>query len=498
MDLPSPESLAAEARARGLTRFAVPLVRRLSADLLTPVSAFLALRGPADDPARAPFLLESVEGGERLARYSFLGRNPYRTVRAYGSRTEVQEGDGPFEPVDGTIFDVLGRLAGERPEVPVPGLPRFTGGAVGYLGYDTVRLIEHLPDGPPDPLGLPDAVWGFYKEVVAFDHVRHQLVLVAQAFLDEPDDDARAVAEARAALDALAEALRQPHAPPGELSLGEALPEAFTQAAYEAAVRTAQHHIREGDVFQVVPSRRTGFRLDGDAFQLYRALRQVNPAPYLFFLAFDGLTLCGASPEVLVRVEDGMAEVLPIAGTRRRGATPEEDAALEADLRADAKENAEHLMLVDLGRNDLGRVCETGTVEVARYGFVERYSHVMHLVSRVTGRVRPGTPPLDVFRAVFPAGTLSGAPKVRAMQLIDALEPEKRGVYGGAVGYLDLRGTLDTCIAIRTVVVTGGAAYLQAGAGIVADSNPAAEYEETVAKARALRTALDVAAEGLL
>ncbi|MBE2187373.1 MAG: anthranilate synthase component I [Rhodothermales bacterium] len=492
--LPSPESLAENARARGLTRFAVPVVRRLSADLLTPVSAFLALR----EGAVAPFLLESVEGGERMARYSFLGRNPYLTVRAFGATTEVQRAGGVFEPVDGTIFDVLERLAAERPEVPVPGLPRFTGGGVGYLGYDTVRLIEHLPDVPPDTLGLPDALWSFYQEVVAFDHVQHQLVLVAQAFCDVPEDDGRAIADAHAALDRLAADLRRPAPTPAPLVLGEAVPERFGQAAYEAAVRQVKRHIYEGDIFQAVPSRRTGFRVNGDAFQLYRALRQVNPAPYLFFLDFEDVTLCGASPEVLVRVEDGRADVLPIAGTRRRGATPEDDAALEADLLADAKERAEHLMLVDLGRNDLGRVCETGSVEVTRYAFVERYSHVMHLVSQVSGRVRSGVSPLDVFRAAFPAGTLTGAPKVRAMQILDALEPEKRGVYGGAVGYLDMRGNLDTCIAIRTLVVTGGVAYLQAGAGVVADSDPAFEFEETVAKARALRAALEVAAGDLL
>lgn len=494
-DLPSPETLAANARARGLTRFAVPVVRRVSADLLTPVSAFLALR---EGGAAAPFLLESVEGGERMARYSFLGRNPYRTVRAFGPNTEIRDGDGDFAPVDGTIFDVLERLAAERPEVHVPGLPRFTGGGVGYLGYDTVRLIEHLPDVPEDTLGLPDAVWGFYQDVVAFDHVRHQVVLIAQAFCDDPADDERAFADAHAALDRLAADLRRAPQPPEALVLGEAVPERFGPSVYEAAVQTVQRHIREGDIFQAVPSRRTGFRVRGDAFQLYRALRQVNPAPYLFYLQFDDLTLCGASPEVLVRVEDGRADVLPIAGTRRRGATPEEDAALEADLLADAKERAEHLMLVDLGRNDLGRVCETGSVAVARYAFVERYSHVMHLVSRVSGRVRPGVSSLDVFRAAFPAGTLTGAPKVRAMQILDALEPEKRGVYGGAVGYLDMRGNLDTCIAIRTLVVTGGVAYLQAGAGIVADSVPALEFEETVAKAKALRAALEVAAEDLL
>ena len=483
----------ADARARGLGRVAVPLTRRLSADLLTPVSAFLALR----EGARLPFLLESVEGGERAARYSFLGRDPHRVVRAWAGRTDVE---GDAAPAGADVLGVLRAWADERAELPVPGLPRLTGGLVGYLGYDCVRLVEHLPDAPPDALGLPDAVFGDYRSVVAFDHVRHQLVLVAQAWCDDPATDADALDDAEAALDALAASLRRarPAKDAAPVERGDGEHAAFPRDAYTHAVGRARHHIYEGDVFQLVLSRRTGYALTGDPFALYRALRQVNPSPYLFYFDFGPFQLAGASPEVLVRVEDRTAEVWPIAGTRRRGADEAEDAALEADLRQDTKERAEHLMLVDLARNDLGRVCAPGTVTVGRFETVERYSHVMHLVSQVTGRLKDDAHPLDALAAAFPAGTLTGAPKVRAMQLIDALEPERRGVYGGAVGYVDRRGTLDTCIAIRTMVVAGGRVHLQAGAGIVADSDPDLEFEETVAKARALRTALDLAASELL
>ncbi len=507
-------ALAAPLRGQGRRVF-LPLVRRRSADLLTPVSAFLALR---QSGATLPFLFESVEGGERLARYSFLGHSPRAILRACGTATERREGTGDFEAVDGTIFDVLRREADALAEVPVPGLPRLTGGFVGFAGYDTVRLVERLGDGPPDTLGLPDALWGHYLSLVAFDHVRHQLVLIAHAELRDgatDADDHAALVAARQELDALERSLARPLTPPsGEVRIGDDLRSTFTREAFEAAVRRGKHHIHEGDVFQVVLSQRFSASFEGDAFQLYRALRQVNPSPYLFYFdagaaALGGFQLVGSSPEVLVRVEadvDGgvasgcgaRAEVLPIAGTRPRGATPDEDAAFAADLASDAKERAEHLMLVDLGRNDLGRVCEPGSVTVEDYASVERYSHVMHLVSTVGGRVRAGASALDVLAATFPAGTVSGAPKVRAMQLIDELEPVRRGVYAGAVGYLDHRGSLDTCIAIRTMVVTGGEVHFQAGAGVVADSDPAAEFDETVNKARALREAMRVASETLL
>ena len=513
-------------RQHGAVRLAVPVAVRRSADLLTPVAALLAFRAHGD----YAFLLESVEGGEKLARYSFLGRRPYRIVEATGRRVRVHDaraaasGDGapPFEEHDASVFDVLGRLLAETTEVAVPGLPRLTGGAVGYLGYDCVRLLEKLPEAPPDALGLPDAVWAFYDGVAAFDHVRHQLVLMATAFVEPGDDEAALhahFADAQARLLEMEEELAHRHPEPGEpVQLGAVeLSSNTDEADFALAVAQAKDHITEGDIFQLVLSQRFSMPFTGDPFNLYRALRQVNPSPYLFYLSMDGphlggpggrepFALAGSSPEVLVRIEPdasdpergAQAELLPIAGTRPRGTDEQHDQALETELLADPKERAEHLMLVDLGRNDLGRVCAPGSVDVERYATVERYSHVMHIVSRVTGRLAPGADPVAALAACFPAGTVSGAPKVRAMQLIDELEPERRGPYAGAVGYATHGGALDTCIAIRTMILQNGTAYVQAGAGIVADSDPAAEYAETHHKARALHQAMHVAAKELL
>ena len=523
-------TLVRDARRRhGAVRLAVPVAVRRSADLLTPVSAFLAFRAQGE----YAFLLESVEGGEKLARYSFLGRRPYRIVEATGRRVRVHDarteasgslphpgGDGapPFVEHDASVFDVLSERLSETKEVAVPGLPRLTGGAVGYAGYDCVRLLERLPDAPPDALGLPDAVWAFYDGVAAFDHVRHQLVLMATAFVEPGDDEASLqahFADAQARLVEMEEELAHRHPETGEpVQLGaDQLASNTEEADFAAAVGKAKAHVTEGDVFQLVLSQRFSMPFSGDPFNLYRALRQVNPSPYLFYLSMDGthlgtepFALAGSSPEVLVRVEpdpsdpDGgaQAELMPIAGTRPRGDDEQHDRSLETELLADPKERAEHLMLVDLGRNDLGRVCTPGTVDVERYAAVERYSHVMHIVSRVTGRLAPGADPVAALAACFPAGTVSGAPKVRAMELIDQLEPEKRGPYAGAVGYATHGGALDTCIAIRTMILKGGTAYVQAGAGIVADSDPAAEYAETHHKARALHRAMHVAAKELL
>lgn len=511
-------------------RLAVPVAVRRSADLLTPVSAFLALR----EAGAFAFLFESVEGGERLGRYSFLGRDPFLVVEGRGGRTRLHRPGGPVggdgaahevEAQDGPVLDVLGGMLAQVAPARVPGLPRFTSGAVGFLGYDAVRQMERLGPGPPDVLGLPDAVFGLYDTVVAFDHVRHQVVLMATAFVGE-DDDAEALhEEALERVEALADELREGAMPPGEAVrlLADAPRSNVTRSAFEASVREAQAHIHDGDVFQVVLSQRLSQPFTGDRFNLYRALRQVNPSPYLFYLDVDGLddpdaggpfSLIGSSPEVLARVDplppaDGderRAVVLPIAGTRPRGATPAEDDALADDLRADAKENAEHLMLVDLGRNDLGRVARTGAVRVERLAEVERYSHVMHLVSQVSADVGTADA-LDVLAACFPAGTVSGAPKVRAMELIDRLEPVRRGPYAGAVGYAGFDGALDTAITIRTLLVRDEptltqphrqTAYVQAGAGVVADSDPAAEYDETRAKAAALLAALQTAADDLL
>ena len=490
------------ARAEGPSRLVVPVHTRRSADLLTPVSAYLALK----DDAPYSFLFESVEGGEKLARYSFLGRDPYRvlTARDFGATVEVDERRTPapeagLPPPSGSIFDVLDAYLERYEEVELPDLPRLRGGAVGYMGYDAVRLVEDLPDAPPDDLGLPDAVWCFYDTVAAFDHVRHQLVLMANVFVDEDTNLREAYDHAQTRLTDLESDLKTaPSAPASFDWTQDDLTSNVERPDFEDAVRTAKEHIQRGDIFQVVLSQRFATSFQGDRFNLYRALRQVNPSPYLFYLDLDDLALVGSSPEVLVRAQDGTAEVLPIAGTRPRGEDDAEDDALAEELLGDAKERAEHLMLVDLGRNDLGRVCQYDTVKVDRYAYIERYSHVMHIVSSVTGTLAPDRSSMDALAACFPAGTVSGAPKVRAMEIIDDLEPSRRGVYAGAVGYVDFSGTLDTCIAIRTMVVTDQTAYVQAGAGIVADSDPAREFEETRDKAAALRQALRVASDGLL
>jgi anthranilate synthase component 1 len=387
-------------------------------------------------------------------------------------------------------------------EVVLPGLPRLRGGAVGYVSYDAVRLLERIgSNGQAHPAARqPDAIWCYYYSVLAFDHAKHQIVLISNALVDDPATTDTAFHKAEANLDRMAETILDgSFQRPEQVRLPqESMSSNMTQAEFERAVVQAKHHIFEGDALQIVLSQRFETEFDGDRFNLYRALRQVNPSPYLYYLDFDEFALIGSSPELLVRVEDGRAELLPIAGTRKRGATVEEDQRLEQDLLADAKERAEHAMLVDLGRNDLGRVCKLDSVAVDRYAFVERYSHVMHIVSSVSGSLEEGRKPMEVLAACFPAGTVSGAPKVAAMQIIDRLENDTRGTYAGAVGYVDFSGNMDTCIAIRTMLVFGRSAYIQAGAGIVADSDPETEYEETISKARALREALRVAAEELV
>ena len=440
----------------------VPVYREVPGDLSTPVSAFLAL-SPRSSRA---FLLESVVGGDRIARYSFIGRDPVETVEARG------RGD-----------DLLGALRARLgpPAAEVPGLPRLTGGAVGYLSYDAVRLFERIPDRHP-PDGLPLASFSFYRSLVAFDHARQRIVLVADA---EPGSRA-AFERAQDVLDAFEADLRGPRRPasapaarPGrELDAGG---DFFADGAgYRQSVRAAQDYIAAGDIFQVVLSRRRTVECPCDPFTVYRALRMVNPSPYMYFLKDGARAVAGASPEMLVRVEGRRAETRPIAGTRPRGATLEEDERLGKELLADEKERAEHVMLV---------------VSVPEFMAVEHYSHVMHIVSSVTGELGEGKDALDALAATFPAGTLSGAPKIRAMEIIDELEPERRGLYGGAVGYLDLRGNLDFCITIRTVVLDGGRAVVQAGGGIVADSDPENERRETEAKAAAMREALRLAAK---
>ncbi|MHB1293918.1 MAG: anthranilate synthase component I [Anaerolineae bacterium] len=472
----------------------VPVVRELPADVETPISVYLKLRGLGPS-----FLLESVEGGERLARYSFIGTQPRAIVRSWADRIVVEE-EGHWEARssrDGDVLEVLRSLLSHYASLAVEGLPRFTGGAVGYLGYDLVRVLEpeklgRRVSGPTQ--GPPESTFLLCDRLVVYDHVRNRLLLVVHS----RGEEGRQIGEAEAALDEMEARLRRPLPPerpePTPVAAPDPFVSAFSREAFEEAVRRAQEHIAAGDIFQVVLSRRMHRRTHAEPFAIYRALRRVNPSPYMFYLELpDGLRLIGSSPEVLVRLEDGVVTSRPLAGTRRRGATPESDRALAQELLADAKERAEHVMLVDLARNDLGRVCNYGTVHTPLMMEIERYSHVMHIVSEVQGALHPSRDAFDVLRACFPAGTVSGAPKVRAMEIIDALEPEPRGPYAGAVGYFSLTGNMDTCIAIRTLVMQGDRVYLQAGAGIVADSDPAAEFEETENKLRALAQALTLA-----
>ena len=471
----------------------VPLSHTYLADCETPVSAFLKLRdgGPA-------FLLESTEQGQRLGRYSMIGVRPQALIQGRGERLVMTDAEGRERELDaadpfGAVEDAVDRVGMAPPGVPLA----FWGGAVGYFGYDLVRRVERLPDAPDDDLGLPDLEAMITGPVIVFDHLRRSLTIVVPCPLDsETDPEAaywRAVATV-AELKGLISGPLPPRPEPETEPVIGPVTSNFTREGFEAAVERAREYIHAGDAFQVVPSQRFSAPMTLDPFAVYRGLRTVNPSPYLFFLETDELTLIGSSPEMLVKVEDGALEMRPIAGSRPRGATDEEDERLIAELLADPKERAEHVMLVDLGRNDLGRVSTIGTVRVRDLMDVQRYSHVMHIESSVVGRLAEGRRASDALRATFPAGTLSGAPKVRAMEIIDELEPTRRGPYGGAVGYLGFDGSLNTCITIRTIVCRDGVAHVQAGAGIVADSVPATEYEESQNKARALFRAIEVAA----
>ncbi|WBL35287.1 anthranilate synthase component I [Tepidiforma flava] len=460
----------------------VAVYREVTADLETPVSAYLKVAtGPYS------FLLESVEGGERLARYSFIGTQPYRVLRTGPGRE--WEGD-PLVPVE----QELSRFR----QIMTPGIPAFTGGAIGYVAYDAVRHFEPRVRPPEaDELGIPEAMWLFTDAMVVFDHLRHTIKVIAHCRLDG-DIDA-AYRQAAFQVDAIVERLnsptvRLPHQDIAAVLRTNGQAESNVgREGYELMVEKIKEYIVAGDCIQVVPSQRLRRPTAVHPFNIYRQLRTINPSPYMFYLDLGDFQVVGASPELLVRVEDGVVTTHPIAGTRPRGATPEEDERLAAELLADEKERAEHIMLVDLGRNDIGRVARPGTVRVDSLMHIEKYSHVMHIVSNVSGRLADDRTPFDAFRSVFPAGTLSGAPKVRAMEIIAELEPSRRGIYGGAVGYASFAGSLDTCIAIRTMVVKDGVAYLQAGGGIVYDSVPETEYMETVNKMRALMRAIDQA-----
>ncbi len=470
----------------------VPLAHTWIADCETPVSAFLKLRdgGPA-------FLLESVEQG-RLGRYSMIGVRPQAVIRGADGALAVTDEHGTTRPLDardpfGAVEDVVREVGMAPPHEPLS----FWGGAVGYFGYDLVRTVEHLPGQPPDDVGVPDLIALVTGPVVVFDHLRRSLTIVAPCPLDADGDVESAYGRTVDTLTELKARLSGPLPPRAERDDSPTLGPVTSNVArevFEANVERAREYIFAGDAFQVVPSQRFSAPMTLDPFAVYRGLRTVNPSPYMYFLETDEVTLVGSSPELLVKVEGGTVEMHPIAGSRPRGATDEEDERLGAELLEDPKERAEHVMLVNLGRNDLGRVSEIGTVRVTELMDVRRYSHVMHIESSVVGRLAAGRRASDALRATFPAGTLSGAPKVRAMEIIDELETTKRGPYGGAVGWLGWDGGLDTCITIRTIVCRDGVAHVQAGAGIVADSVPATEYEETQNKAAALFRAIEVAA----
>ena len=484
----------------------VPVYRRLFADGLTPLSAFARI-----DAGESACLFESVVGGEKVGRYSFLGAEPFMRFEAFGAKVRItRTGSDEVEEFESSdpLSDLERRMAAHKP-AHLPELPPFTSGAVGYAAYDSIRYAERLPHPPVDDLHLPDLSFAFYDRLLVFDNVTKSLDIVVLAHVDDgsPAAAASGYAEACRRIDETIARLFAPSPWPPAADIGpkrepRCLTEGTARAAstreeFLAAAEKAIEYIRAGDIFQVVLSRRLEMPFAFPPLELYRTLRVVNPSPFMFYLRTPTATLVGSSPEIMVRVVDGHVTVRPLAGTRPRGKTPEEDAALAEGLLADPKERAEHVMLIDLGRNDVGRVSSIGSVVLSDVMSIERYSHVMHITSNVTGQLAPGTTAFDALRACLPAGTVSGAPKIRAMQIIDELEPRKRGPYAGAVGYIDFSGAMDTCIALRTVVITGGKAYVQSGAGIVADSVPESEFQETLNKAKGLLVSLEMTAERL-
>lgn len=473
----------------------IPVYAEIMADFETPLSCYTKI-----DRGDHSFLLESVEGGERIARYSFLGSSPSLVFSSEGNRVTIREGKAVKSFLVMDPIEELKKLLKPYKAVNVPGLPRFSGGFVGFFGYDMVRFMEKLPNKNPDDLKVPDSLLMMTDTILIFDHVDHKIKVVSNAHIK--GDPAKAYAEAVKKIDRIVHDLK---APSSERSYRSAKPRKifpkiksnFTKKAFEDLVRKAKVYIKKGDIIQVVPSQRFEIPVSAHPFQIYRALRSINPSPYMYYLKLGSFSLVGSSPEVMVRCEEGSVELRPIAGTRRRGASDEEDSKLMKELLADPKERAEHIMLVDLGRNDIGRVCDFRSVRVSELMTIEKYSHVMHIVSDVSGRLSKGKDMFDVIRATFPAGTVTGAPKVRAMEIIDSLENRRRKTYAGSVGYFSFSGNLDCCITIRTILVKGRTAYIQAGGGIVADSVPAKEYQETVNKARALVRAIEMAEEGI-
>jgi anthranilate synthase component I len=472
----------------------VPVCKEIVADLLTPVSAFLKIAEDAD----YAFLLESVEGGEHVGRYSFLGKDPFLILRAREGQTTIERG-GVVSRSERPFIETLRALMADFRSPFVPDLPRLTGGAVGYLGYGAASWFEPvLGDLSDSSDGADQAGFMLFDTVLAFDHVQHRILIIANARITADDDLESLYQFACAKIQFLERELeRNLSVARREGAEALAVTSNHTRERFEQQVRAAKEYIAAGDIYQVVLSQRFQAEVSADPFTVYRALRHVNPSPYMYFIRMGGLSVVGSSPEMLVRVEGARVETHPIAGTRRRGRNADEDMRLAEELKRDEKERAEHVMLVDLGRNDVGRVCQYGSVRVPQFMGLERFSHVMHLTSIVEGKLAEDHDRLDALVSCFPAGTVSGAPKVRAMQIIKELEPAGRGLYAGAVGYIDFAGNLDFCIAIRTVIMSKGIAYVQAGAGIVIDSNPTAEYEETYDKAKALLRALELAQAGL-
>lgn len=470
----------------------IPISLEVYADMETPISIFKRL-----EQSKFCFLLESVEGGEKWGRYSFIGKNPFVTVKGNGNLTELRYRDGKSETIKSNPIEVMKELMAQYKGAPVKNMPRFSGGAVGFFGYDTARYFERLPNLPYDDVGIPELHFMFADEIIAFDHFKQKLHIIVNLHVDGNVERCyntaisrikEVCAEIQAARQMLSDTV-MPQKPLIEKSLE--ITSNVSRERFCENVNRAKEYIRDGDIFQVVLSQRLCIKTDCDPFNAYRSLRTINPGPYMYYLKFDGYTLAGSSPEMLVRVVDRKVETCPIAGTRKRGATPEQDEALERELIADEKERAEHIMLVDLGRNDIGKISKFGSVKVNTLMNIERFSHVMHIVSNVSGELRDGITSFDALSVVLPAGTLSGAPKIRAMEIIDELETEKRCQYGGAVGYLSFDGNLDSCITIRTIVFKDGRAYIQAGGGIVADSVPEMEFEESMNKAMAMIKALE-------
>jgi len=471
----------------------IPVYQELLMDLETPLSFFKRL-----ERDRYSFLLESVEGSERWARYSFLGTSPQRVFKARGDRIEIIENGKARRLVSDAPLNVLESLLKDCRPVAVPGVPPFFGGALGYVAYNAVEQLHEIPGDKEDPLGMPEIFFVFVQTLIAFDNLKHTIKIIDNAAVDAGTSLRRAYDNSvRRIRKVIAGLRKKPRGiEPRELKQS---PRArrfranFTRQGFESAVTRAKEYIRAGDVIQVVLCQRLETETASDPFEIYRALRFINPSPYMFYLELEDLRVIGSSPETMVRLTGDTIELRPIAGTRRRGSTPEEEHVLEQDLLDDPKERAEHIMLVDLGRNDVGRVAQIGTVEVNELMAIERYSHVIHIVSNVRGKLAPGKSPFDLFVSAFPAGTVSGAPKIRAMQIISELEPQRRGLYAGAIGYFSYNGNLDTCIVIRTILMKGKKVFISAGAGIVADSDPALEYEETLNKARAMLKAVDLA-----